>query len=533
LSQAIQKLHNLLIRVAIYARLSDEDKNKTSYSEKSESIKNQITLATKFAQENGWKIVEVYSDDDWSGLDRDRPEFNRLLEDCEAGKIDIVLCKDMSRFTRDKIVTEEYLETKFMEWNVRFIGLSDGSDTADKANKKSREINALVNQWYAEDISNKIRAVFKTKREEGSFIGSYATYGYVKSDKVKGKLEIDPEAAPVVKNIFLLYLEGCGTYTIARMLNEEGILNPASYKKSKHPNYKNAFQKDHRGLWSKTSVMRVLKNEVYIGNIVQHKCEKIHFKTKKHRNLPKEEWEIVENTHEPIIDRDTFLKVQELLNMHIRSTGKGTPHIFAGKVICKDCGSALAKSSYGSYHYLSCSKYRLDNSSCSKHSIQFDVLTETVEQRIRNLLSDLIKDKEKFLRQLVENDDFTSSIKSLQAKRDTINYRVKDLTTALKTLYMEKSQGKVDAFIFGSLQEEFLKEKCQLDKQLEILNAQLTKANDQNDRLEYWSKVLEKYSNFDELTREMVNELIDFIEIGERGDGPQEVVIHYSFRICV
>ncbi|HEX3031734.1 MAG TPA: recombinase family protein, partial [Bacillota bacterium] len=148
------------LRAAIYARLSDEDKDKTKSGDLSESIQNQITLATRFAREKDWLIVDVYSDDDWSGLDRERPEFNRLLRDCEQGRVDVVLCKDMSRFTRDKILPEEYLETRFAEWQVRFIGLTDGTDTADKSNKKSREINALVNQWYAEDISTKVRAAF-------------------------------------------------------------------------------------------------------------------------------------------------------------------------------------------------------------------------------------------------------------------------------------------------------------------------------------------------------------------------------------
>lgn len=525
-----QAILNTLVRVAIYARLSDEDKHKTSYTDYSESIKNQIALATQYAQERSWIIAGVYCDDDWSGLDRDRPEFNRLLKDCENGKIDIVLCKDMSRFTRDKIVTEEYLETKFLEWKVRFIGLTDGSDTADKANKKSREINALVNQWYAEDISNKVRAAFKTKRGQGAFIGSYPAYGYVKSETVKGKLEIDPDAAQIVKKIFSLYRTGFGTRSITRILNEEGVPNPTAYKESKHPRYKNAFKNDDRGLWNKTSVKRILRNEVYIGNMVQHKNEKFHFKTKKRRNLPKEAWEVVEGTHEPVVTRDAFFKVQELLDSKVRCTGEGTPHLFAGIVVCKDCGSIMVKSSNGHYRYLTCSRYRTGRDLCSRHSIRLDMLIVKVEQRVRALLADLLKDKEKFLKQLAENDGFTSGINVITANLGKINSRLRGVTEALKTLYVDKSLGKIDTLIFSELKREFIGEKHQLTRQLEKLQGELKAANVQTNRLIYWSTVLDKYAKFAELTREMVNELIHFVEIGERGDGRQEVVIHYNFK---
>ena len=533
MSQANNPILNILIRVGIYARLSDEDKNKTSYTEKSESIKNQIALATKYAQERGWEMADVYSDDDWSGLDRDRPDFNRLLKDCENGKIDIVLCKDMSRFTRDKIVTEEFLETRFLEWGVRFVGLTDGSDTADKANKKSREINALVNQWYAEDISNKVRAAFETKRDAGSFIGSFPAFGYIKSDSVRGKLEIDPEAAQVIRKIFTLYLAGYGTPTIVRLLNKEGILNPTAYKESRYPKYRNAFKKDNHGLWNKTSVKRILRDQVYIGSMVQHKIEKLHFKIKKRINLPKEAWVVVEGTHKPIIDRDTFLKVQALMDSKVRSTGEGTPHLFAGKVICKDCGNLMVKSSHGVYKYLTCSRYRLDKNLCSRHSIRLDVLTETVEQRIRELFSVLVIDKDAFARQLAENDNFTSNLKVINAKADRIRGRIKEITEALKTLYQDKSQGRLDTFIFNDLKEEFVREKSRLDKELEKLNGELAAAHDQNNRLQYWSNVLDKYLYFSKLSREMVNELIDFVEIGEKDDSPQEIIIHYNFKSCV
>jgi len=517
-------------RAAIYARLSDEDKHKKSYTDLSESIKNQIALLQEYALEHGWQITGIYCDDNWSGLDRDRPEFNRLLEDCKEGNIDIVLCKDMSRFTRDKIITEEYLETRFPEWNVRFIGLSDGSDTHDLSNKKSREINALVNQWYAEDISSKVRAAFKTKRRQGSFIGSYPPYGYVKSKTVKGRLEIDEEAALIVKKAFALYLAGHGTRKISQLFNDEGIPNPSGHKKLHSPRYKNPFKKSESSLWSNTSVKRILRNEVYIGNMIQHKNEKLSFKTKNRRNLPKCAWETVTGTHEPIIDPVTFAQVQRLLDSRIRSTGKGCPHLFAGKVTCKDCKNVMVKSSHSGFSYLTCSYYRTGSGRCSRHSIRLDQLTAAVEQRVGQMVSELLSRREEIVDYLLENDSFRSGIRVIRAGIERAETRVGEITAALKSLYLDKSMIITEPAVFHELKEEFITERKRLEQQLEELKERLNTAVNQKNRLQFWHKVLDKYTNPPELTREMVNMFINFIEVGEKNNGLQEIVIHFNFK---
>lgn len=246
---------------AIYCRLSDEDRNKVNKLEESESIQNQKKILLEYAMKNKWDVYRIYCDDDYSGLDSERPEFNRLISDAKAGKFNIILCKSQSRFTRDMEMVEKYLHNKFIEWGIRFIGVTDNADTLEKGNKKSRQINGLVNEWYCEDISENIKAVFDVKRKKGEFIGSFAPYGYKKDPSDKNKLMIDQEAAQVVKGIFKMYLEGYGAQQIAFMLNQKGIPNPTKYKELNGSNYINPFKTDNYGLWNKTTVKRILKND--------------------------------------------------------------------------------------------------------------------------------------------------------------------------------------------------------------------------------------------------------------------------------
>jgi len=383
-------------KVAIYCRLSDEDKDKNNKFDESESIQNQKKLLTKYSIENDWSIYKIYSDDDYSGLDINRPEFNHMIKDAREGKFNIILCKHQSRFSRDIEVVEKYLHRKFPEWGIRFVSLTDNVDTLDETNKKSRQINSLVNEWYSEDISRSIRATFKVKREEGKFIGSFASYGYIKDPKNKNKLIIDDEAARVIKMIFNWYLEGNGTQHISRMLNERGIPNPTKHKQRKGLNYKNSSQTDAYGLWNKTTIRRILRNEVYIGNTVQGKREKLNYKSNKIVSTSKDKWVLVENTHEPIIDNNTFEAVQKRLSKKIRSTGKGKAHIFAGKVRCMDCKSTMNKVRSGKgYEYLRCKLYLRDPKKklCTSHSIRLDVLVDIVTERLKSHLDKIDEDK--------------------------------------------------------------------------------------------------------------------------------------------
>ena len=254
--------------VAIYCRLSEEDRNKQTETDDSGSIQNQKSMLIAYAMEQGWDIYHIYSDDDYTGADRKRPEFNHLLEDAKRRKFDIILCKTQSRFTRELELVEKYIHGLFPVWGIRFVSIVDNADTANKGNKKSRQINGLVNEWYLEDMSENIRSVLVNRRKNGFHIGAFSLYGYKKDPEQKGHLLIDEEAAAVVREVFVLFSQGYGKTAIARMLNDRGIPNPTEYKRLHGLRYQQPKRKNST-LWKYFAVSDMLANEIYIGNMVQ------------------------------------------------------------------------------------------------------------------------------------------------------------------------------------------------------------------------------------------------------------------------
>ena len=275
-------------RAAIYCRLSEEDADKADPGQDSRSIQNQKSMLVRYAVEQGWQIYNIYSDDDYTGSDRERPQFNRLLEDARRGCFDIVLCKSQSRFTREMELVEKYIHGLFVEWSVRFVGYADNADTANRGNKKARQINGLVNEWYLEDMSQNIRTVLDAKRRQGEFVGSFASYGYRKDPQDKHRLLVDEPAAAVVRRIYALYLSGWGASRIAAQLNREQVPNPSAYKKQNNPAFNRGRSTALAELWSDSTVLGILKKQVYTGTTVQHVNEKISYKSKRLRRLPPE-----------------------------------------------------------------------------------------------------------------------------------------------------------------------------------------------------------------------------------------------------
>ena len=331
--------------VAIYVRLSDEDRFKENKTDESESIQNQKPMLKEYCKERDWNIYDIYNDEDYSGADNNRPEFNRMLQDCESGKINTVLCKSQSRFSRDMETIERYLHNKFIEWDVRFIGIVDHADTSDISNKKSRQINGLMNEWYLEDTSENIRRTLKHKREKGEFTGSFAPYGYLVDPKNKNHLIIDAQVADVVRNIFQWTANGWGYRKIVMELNNTHIPNPTTYKKT-HSKYENpnATKGYNKGCWTHSTISIMIRNETYIGNLVQGKTHHISYKNKKKKKVPKEDWIRVYNTHEAIISQKVWNAVQAKINANLRAcktTNKINP--LTGKVKCGVCGGAMKR----------------------------------------------------------------------------------------------------------------------------------------------------------------------------------------------
>lgn len=310
-------------KVAIYCRLSVEDEGRGTAE--SESIQNQRSLLLDYAQRQGWEVYGVYADEDYSGLREDRPAFCRLLADAQAGCFSLILCKTQSRFTRNAATAEIYLHEKFPLWGVRFLTLVDHVDTARRENKKARQINSLVNEWYSEELSENIRAVFRRKMEEGQFLGNYAPYGYGKDPLCRHRLLRDEETAPVVAEIFSLYLGGLSCRKIAQRLTAQGIPTPSQVKKARGEDLGRRECKN----WSASTIRKILKNPVYLGHMVQGKEEKISFKEKRTRQLPKNQWIVVENTHEAIIKQEVFDEVRRMMEKRSKNRviGKGKGRI--------------------------------------------------------------------------------------------------------------------------------------------------------------------------------------------------------------
>jgi len=514
---------------AIYCRLSKEDDD---HSKESESIQNQKSLLVKYAVEKGWDIYKIYSDEDYSGIDRGRPEFNTMISDARDQKFDIVLCKTQSRFTRDMELVEKYIHNQFLLWGIRFVTVVDNVDTDVKGNKKSRQINGLINEWYLEDLSENIRAVFDHKRRNGQYIGGFPVYGYQKDPADKSHLVVDEYAADIVRQIFAMYLEGDGKQHIAYLLNQRQVPNPTKYKQQNGANYVNAHVVNDYGLWNRTSVGRILKNEMYLGHMVQGRRKKISYKSKQLVNVPKEDWFRVEGTHEAIIDTESFEMVQQLMRTRTRSDGTGETHILSGKVHCADCGSILCKTSH-TYKgerrsYLRCKLYATGKSQnlCTKHSIRLDKLTEVVEEKIRGYIKQHyeIGDASRFE---VENQSDKKQAK-LEKEIQSLRSQIERRSLALKNLYLDKVSGVIDETQFGEMNESFLAEKKSLLKHLEKANAEIAMLDGSKPTN---AGIIEKIKGLLEckpMSRNLIALMVDTIEVSEKlPTGEQQININW------
>ena len=372
-------------KVGIYVRLSQEDRNKTNKFDESESIQNQKQMLTNYCIEREWDIFDIYCDEDYSGADRDRPDYNRLLSDAKKHQFDIVLCKTQSRFTREMEHVEKYIHFLFPLWNIRFISVVDGGDSDATNNKKARQINGLINEWYLEDLSENIKATLDMQRKKGLWVGAFAPYGYIKNPDDKHHLIIDEEAAEVVRYIYQLYISGYGKTASARILNEKRIPNPATYRQQHGQPFRCSY-KICANIWRHFTVGHILNNEVYIGNTVQGKSENISYKSTKKRLLPRSQWCVVKGTHEPIIDIDTWnkhIKVRDERTSHTTKTN--TPTLFANKIRCAKCGGAMRIYISNHKRYYRCGIKYESPGRCEGTYISVSVLERAVLEQIQKL----------------------------------------------------------------------------------------------------------------------------------------------------
>lgn len=500
-------------RVAIYCRLSDEDRNKENEEDDSRSIQNQKLMLTEYAIRQGWDIQGVYSDDDYTGADRNRPNFNKILKLAEQKEIDIILCKSQSRFTRELELVEKYIHGLFVEWNIRFVGLVDNADTNIKGNKKSRQINGLVNEWYLEDLSENIKSVKKNQREKGIYTGGLPLYGYKKDPDQKGHLIPDPVAAEVVREVFSLYNQGIGKTAIARELNNRGIPNPTQYKAQNGIAYKTTANKLGT-LWKYSAIADMLQNEMYIGNMVQGKYGSVSYKSKKNKPKPKEQWDRKEGTHEPIIDMDLWNSVQSKIKENFKPFSSGNIGIFAKKCKCKYCGYTLKTSKSHEDRYLRCPTRQVDKSSCKGSFISQKVLERTVLKEL-NLLIDKYLNVDK-LEETIILSQFVNEKEKLQKAISQYQANIQKKSKAIRDSYMDKINGIISQEQFIEFNENFQREKQDLENLLGEKQKKLLELNNEQEALKSKRHILEKYINVTELSREMVDNLIDHIVVGAK-----------------
>ncbi len=517
------------MKTAVYCRLSEEDRNKHAETDDSESIQNQKSMLIQYAMEKEWEIYRIYSDDDYTGADRKRPEFNRLLEDAQQHKFDIILCKTQSRFTRELELVEKYIHGLFPVWGIRFVSIVDNADTANKGNKKSRQINGLVNEWYLEDMSDNIRSVLTNRRKNGFHIGAFALYGYQKDPEQKGHLIIDEEAAAVVREIFVLFSQGYGKTAIARMLNDRGIPNPTEYKRLHGLRYQQPKMKNST-LWKYFAISDMLTNEIYLGNMVQGKYGSVSYKTKKNKPRPKREWYKVEGTHEPIIERELWNKVQALIAQRAKPFDAGTIGLFARKARCANCGYIMRSSKNRGKHYLQCSNRHVAKDACTGSFISVDKLEQTVVAELNRLAAEYL-DKDELSRQIEFYDHLQEQKSRILADDTVYKKKIAEYAKGIRDLYMDKVRGIITESDFVEYSKSFTAEKERLEHVVSDGQRQISEIDQKMETGDNRRQLIERYTSLEHLSREIVDTLIDYISIGKRIPGTRDVPIeiHWNF----
>ena len=511
------------MKAAIYCRLSEEDRDKRSFADDSASIQNQKSMLVQYAIEQGWEIYGIYSDDDYAGADRNRPAFRRLLEDAEKRLFDIILCKTQSRFTRELELVEKYLHGLFPQWGIRFVSIVDNADTDVKGNKKSRQINGLVNEWYLEDMSDNIRSVLRNRRENGFHIGATALYGYQKDPERKGHLIIDEEAAQVVREVFTLFSQGYGKSAIARMLNDRGVPNPTEYKRRKGI-IKTPTKQKISTLWKYYTIADMLENEMYIGNMVQGKYGSVSYKTKKNKPRPKEQWYRVEGTHEPIIEKELWDKVKAMRRQKAKPFTTGTVGLFSGKAHCAECGYVLRSGKRENWRFLTCPNRSVSKDACRGAFISVSRLESKVMEELKRL-SEMYLDQDAVEQGIRLGNDYEKQKSNVMERMKSYEKKIQEHTKALRELYLDQVRGILTEEDYLDMTRAFSIEKQRMEEALELCRKQILEIEERQKAGENRKELVETYIHMEHLTREMVEALVDHVDVGRRISGSRDVPI--------
>ena len=506
--------------VALYIRLSKEDESEGP----SQSVTNQQSLLEEFVRKHRLQVYDTYIDDGWSGTNFDRPAFQRMVADIEAKKVNMVITKDLSRLGRDYIMTGHYMERYFPEHRVRYISLLDGIDTGVESSANDiTPFRAIMNDMYAKDISKKIKSVKRDKQRKGQFIGGKPVYGYKMHPNEKNKIVIDEEAAPIVRRIFAMALDGVSCRKIAAALNEEGVPTPATYC-----GWNMGRKGPYAGLWSSERISDMLQNETYIGNMVQGRQMKISYKSKKCLHQERENWVVVEGTHEPLIDAESFRRVRMLVESRKHTRSRTYDFLLKGLIFCHECGYPLAVLNRPNARgedvlYFVCRTYQrfAKNSACTTHYIKEKTVTDAVLAKVREVCEDYLNPKtllpaaEKAVREASQEEKTAAEITALRRK-------ISSLTENLDRMYTDRLSGLLPEADFQRIFARIKDERGRLEGRIRELEQQQKSPVSQTDRAK---ELVRRYLDTACASRELLVSLIERIELTE----DRQILIRFRF----
>ena len=521
--------------VGIYARLSRDDER----AGESVSIENQKEMLSRYVREQGWTLYDYYCDDGVSGTTFDRPGLNRLVQDATDHKINLVLCKDLSRLGRDYIEAGKYTDFVFPSLGCRFIALNDGVDTLRKNNEMLVILKNVMNEYYAKDISKKRRIVNKMKGNAGVPL-SPPPYGYIKNPDDPRFWVVEPEAAEVVRRIYCMALEGYGLAEIAARLAADGVVNPTYYWRSRGTSRGGSKSTVEPTKWGHTTVKKILTLQEYCGDVINFKSYSKSYKMKKRIENPEENRAIFLNVHEAIIDRQTWEKVQALQKGTRRKkpTVTQAPSVFSGLLKCPECGGNLNFHFNQNNHdikFFSCQNHNSGYRKCSKtHYIRLDFLEQVVLYEVKRLACFASEYENDFIKAMIGRSAKVAENTALRKQRelDTLTARDRELDMLFERLYEDNVAGKIDDARFAKMSKRYEQEQGENAKKIKALRLELKKDESKRMDIDDFLETVRRYTDATTITKRMVAELIDHIEVyhAEKQDGVtnQRVVIYYN-----
>ena len=529
-----QTTRNLI--TALYPRLSHEDE----LQGESNSISNQKRILETYAKQNGFSNPQWYTDDGYSGANFQRPGFQAMLADIEAGKVGTVIVKDMSRLGRNYLQVGMYTEMIFPQKGVRFIAINDGVDSAQGDNDFA-PLRNIFNEWLVRDTSKKIKAVKRSKGMSGKPVTSKPVYGYLMDEDEN--FIIDGEAAPVVRQIYSLCLAGNGPTKIARMLTEQEIPTPGTLEYRRTGSTRR-YHPGYECKWATNTVVHLLENREYTGCLVNFKTEKPSYKLKHSIENPPEKQAVFENHHEPIIDRETWERVQELRKQRKRPNRYDEVGLFSGILFCADCGSVMYQQRYQTDKrkqdcYI-CGSYKKRTADCTAHFIRTDLLTAGVLSNLRKVTSYAAKHEARFMKLLIEQNEDGDRRRNAAKKKEleAAEKRIAELSAIFKRLYEDSVTGRISDERFTELSADYEAEQKELKERAARLREELSKAQEATANAEKFMNVVRRHTTIEELTPTLLREFVEKIVVHESValDGKrrgklrrQEIEIYYSF----